>query len=634
MPHIVVGTAGHIDHGKTALVKALTGIDADRLKEEKERGITIDLGFASLRLDDETTIGFVDVPGHERFVKNMLAGVGGISAVMLVVAADESVMPQTREHLDICSLLRIPRGMTVLTKVDATDPELVDLAEVEVQELLDGTFLEHAPVIRVSSITGQGIPELTSALEELAREVPGRDDSRIFRLPIDRAFTMKGFGTVVSGTLLAGHIRRDDEVEILPGRLGARVRGIQVHGGAVEVAHGGQRTALNLQRVDLDQVERGMVVCPPGVFAPTTAFDVHVELLASVDAPIVRRKRIRFHVGTAEVIGHLVLLGQDELEPGGAAFAQVLLERPTFALPGDRFIIRQYSPMITLGGGEILDGRPARHRRSDRTVPERLQSLYRSPLKARIATLADAAGSQGIDVDELIGRLGEAREQVEQVLDELVQDERVHDVGDTARMIASSGSFDEVVIALLEEVHRFHATEPLARGMGREDLRSRAARTASPLVFRSALERLVREQQLSVDQDLVYAYGRSVTLKDDEVRMRSRLEERFKALGLQTPSPDEVIEELGLERASARKILQLLIDQESVVKISKDMLVDRTALEKLIADLRRLKPEPGRFGVREFKELTGLSRKFAMPLLEYLDTQRITRRIGDERIVL
>jgi selenocysteine-specific elongation factor len=634
MPHVIVGTAGHIDHGKTALVKALTGIDADRLKEEKERGITIDIGFANLRLDAETTIGFIDVPGHERFVKNMLAGVGGIDAVILVIAADEAVMPQTREHLDICSLLHVKRGLTVLTKIDATDPDLADLAEIEVREFLQGSFLADAPVMRVSSTTGTGIPELTAALEAIAREVPVKDDSHVFRLPIDRAFTMKGFGTVVAGTLVAGRIRRDDEVEILPGRRAARVRGIQVHGSHVEEARAGQRTALNLQRIELGDVERGMVVCPPGVFTPTRAFDVHIELLRSAPAPIVRRKRIRFHIGTAEVIGHVVLLGQDVLEPGGSAFGQVLLERPAFALPGDRFILRQYSPMVTLGGGEILDGRPERHRRSDRAVPDRLQVLHDSPLTERIGALVDTAGAGAMDVDELIGRLGVGRDQVEQALDDLVRAGTLRDIADKPRIVVSTAAFERTAGELLGEVRRFHQADPLAKGLGREDLRARAARKASPLVFRTALDQLVRDHHVALDQDLVHLHGRVITLRDDERRMRAQLEDRFRALGLQAPSADDLIRELQLERISARKILQMLVDERAVVKIGEDMLVDRAALQKLIDDVRALKPGQERFGVREFKELTGLSRKFAVPLLEYLDTQRVTRRVGDERVIL
>ena len=634
MPNIIVGTAGHIDHGKTALVKALTGIDADRLKEEKERGITIDIGFANLPLDAETTLGFIDVPGHERFIKNMLAGVGGIDVVMLVIAADESVMPQTREHLEICSLLRIKQGLTVLTKIDATDPELVDLAEVEVHEYLKGSFLEHSPVVRVSSQTGEGIPSLVAALAGIASHVPPKDATQLFRLPIDRCFTMKGFGTVVAGTLISGRIRRDDEVEILPQKRSARVRGIQVHGRIVDEAQAGQRTALNLQRLDLGEVERGMVVAPPGVFQPTTTFDVHFELLPSAPGPIVRRKRIRFHVGTVELMGHIVLLGQDTLLPGQSAFAQVLLEHPTFALPGDRFIARQYSPMVTIGGGAILDARVRRHRRSDGTVVERLEVFRNASIDDRLLAYVEDADLRTIDLAGLVGRVGAPEEQVRQRLLALAREGRAHVLSENPLVVVSIGALTRAMDAVLQEVARFHETDPLHKGIGREDLRGRVLRGAAPLLFRGAIDELVGEKQLAVDQDIVHVFNRTVTLGDEEERIRRLLTERFRSLGLQVPAAEDVIAGLNVDRQTARKILQLLIKDNVLVKISDDTSVDREALHKLIADIRALKAASARFGVREFKDLTGLSRKFALPLLEYLDGQRVTRRVGDERLIL
>ena len=634
MPHIVVGTAGHIDHGKTSLVKALTGVDTDRLKEEKERGITIDLGFASLRLDDETTIGFIDVPGHERFVKNMLAGVGGIDAVVLVIAADEAVMPQTREHLDICSLLRVTRGVTVLTKADAAERDLVDLAETEVREYLRGSFLQDAPLLRVSSLTGEGIPQLKDELRRLARAVAPRDASQIFRLPVDRCFTMKGFGTVVSGTLIAGTIRKDDEVEVLPVRRDARVRGIQVHGESVEEARAGQRTALNLQRIELGEIERGMVLVPPGVFTPTSTFDVALELLPSAPGPIVRRKRVRFHVGTAEVMGYAVLLGQDVLEPGASAFAQVHLERPTFALPGDRFIIRQYSPMMTLGGGEIVDAQPGRHRRADAAVPESLRTFQASSLDARVASLVDAAGTRGMDTEQLVSRLGVTSGQIASALTRLAGSETVRLVQDAPAVAVSRAVFAAAADAVASAVADFHAAEPLAKGIAREELRGRALRGASPLVFRAVLDHLAASNQLTVEHDIVRAHQRTVTLGGEEARIRTLLEERYRAAGLQAPATDEVFRELALERKRGRKILQLLLDEQVLVRVADDTFVDAAAIAALIENVRRLKQANPRLGVREFKELTGLSRKFAVPLLEYLDARRITRRVGEERVIL
>jgi selenocysteine-specific elongation factor len=634
MAHVVVGTAGHIDHGKTSLVKALTGIDADRLKEEKERGITIDIGFASLRLDDETTIGFIDVPGHERFVKNMLAGIGGIDAVMLVIAADEAVMPQTREHLDICALLRVKRGLTVLTKIDTTERDIVDLAEMEVREYLRGSFLQDAPLLRVSSLTGEGIAALTAELRRLALEVAPRDASQIFRLPVDRCFTMKGFGTVVSGTLIAGRIRKDDEVEVLPVQRGARVRGIQVHGRSVDEARAGQRTALNLQRVELDEIERGMVLVPPDVFKPSATFDVEVELLPSAPGPIVRRKRVRFHVGTAEVMGYIVLLGRDVLEPGASAFAQIHLEQATFALPGDRFIVRQYSPMMTIGGGEIIDARPGRHRRADDSVPDVLRAFQSAPLDARVATLVEGAGTRAIDTAELVGRLGATPEQIGSALTRLAASEAVRVLQDAPRVVVSGSVFAAAAGAVAGAVAEFHAAEPLAKGIAREELRGRALRGASPLVFRAVLDDLASSRQLTVEQEIVRAHQRIVTLGDEEARIRTALEERYRALGLQAPAGDEIIRELGFERSRARKIIHLLVDEHVLVKVADDVFVDAAAIGALIGSVRRLKETNPRLGVREFKELTGLSRKFAMPLLEYLDGQRVTRRQGEDRVIL
>jgi selenocysteine-specific elongation factor len=633
MPHIIVGTAGHIDHGKTALVKALTGIDTDRLKEEKERGITIDLGFANLTIDAGTTIGFVDVPGHERFIKNMLAGVGGIDVVMLVIAADESVMPQTREHLAICGLLRVQKGLTVLTKIDAVDREMADLAEIEAHELLKGTFLEAAPLLRVSAQTGGGIPQLVEALAGLARTVVPRDASRAFRLPIDRCFTMKGFGAVAAGTLIAGRVRRDDEVEVLPARRPARVRGIQVHGRAVDEAVAGQRTALNLQRVDLGDIERGMVVTVPGLFSPSTTFDVHLELLESAD-PMPSRKRIRFHVGTAELIGHVVLLGQDTLEPGASAFARVRVERPAFAMAGDRFIIRQYSPMTTLAGGEILDAQPPRSRRSDPSLVDRLRVFKEGSTADKVLRLATEAGAATLQQTDLVTRLGLASEEALGVVRQLAAEGRVRILSEQPLVVAAEEALQDAAEQAAGAVIAFHTTEPLMPGIGREDLKARVFANASPLFFRCVLDRLVAERRITVDQDVVRAFGHAVTLQGADERAREQLSARFRALGLQVPTPDDLAASVGVDRATGRKIIQLLLNQQAVVKINETMIVDRGALQQLIENVRARRSVNPRLGVGEFKDLTGLSRKFAVPLLEYLDGQRITRRVGDERVIL
>ena len=634
MPHVIVGTAGHIDHGKTALVKALTGIDADRLKEEKERGITIDIGFAHLALDSNTRIGFIDVPGHERFIKNMLAGIGGIDLVMLVIAADESVMPQTREHLDICSLLHIKHGFTVLTKADKVEPGMADLVEVEVRELLKGTFLENSPIVHASSYTGEGIPQVIETLRDFIGKIGPKDAEDIFRLPVDRCFTMKGFGTVVTGTLIAGKVEKEKEIEILPPRRTARVRGIQVHGQAASQALAGQRTALNLQGIEVSDIQRGMVLTVPGMFKPTSMFNCHLELLKSVERSIEIRKRIRFHIGTAELMGYVVLLGQRSVDPGDSAFVQIRLEEPTFALPGDRFIIRQYSPMLTIGGGKILDASPAKHRRTDPKVLERLRIYKDGSLDEQLLAVIDEAGLKTIELLELSARRGLVTGRVREHLRGLVKDGRVRLLTESPFVIVAAKAFNEAAQTAAALVERFHETNPLIPGMGREELKARLFSDAPNLLFQAILDKLVADKKIVLAQDLIHAFGRRVTLKADEEKMRDQLSERFKSLGLQVPTPDDLITTLKLDRNTARKLIQLMLKENALVKITEDMLIHRTTMDKLIADVKALKSKNPKIGVSEFKDLAGVSRKFAIPLLEYLDRQRVTRRVGDERLIL
>ncbi|HYR89748.1 MAG TPA: selenocysteine-specific translation elongation factor [Terriglobia bacterium] len=633
MPHIIVGTAGHIDHGKTALVKALTGIDADRLKEEKERGITIDIGFANLTLDAQTTIGFIDVPGHERFIKNMLAGVGGIDMVVLVIAADESVMPQTREHLDICSLLHIKQGLTVLTKIDNVERDMVDLVEVEVREFLKGSFLERSPILRVSSLTGEGIPELIETLRQAIGKVAPKDDTEIFRLPVDRCFTMKGFGTVVTGTLIAGQVHKEDEVEIFPSQRTTRIRGIQVHGRASNEARAGQRTALNLQGMEVAEIERGMVLTIPRVFKPTSMFDCHLELLRSAPGPIEMRKRVRFHIGTAELMGYVVLLGQERMNPGESALVQIRLEQQAFALPGDRFIIRQYSPMITIGGGRILDAFPEKHRRTDKAVLERLRIFKDGSVEDRLMAIIEEAGLQTVELSQLVAGVGLTPQHAREALVSLTKNGRIRRLSEVPLTVVSAMAFKSAEERAAAEVRRFHQTNPLVQGIGREELRGRFDGMTG-LLFQAVLDKLAADRKIVVAQDVIHEFGRTVTLKADEEQIRQKLAERFRSLGLHAPAPDELIDGLKLNRMTARKIIQLMVKENALVKIGDDMFVDRMTMDKLISDIKTLKSKNPKLGVGEFKDLTGVSRKYAIPLLEYLDRQRVTRRVGDERTIL
>jgi selenocysteine-specific elongation factor len=634
MPHVIVGTAGHIDHGKTALVKALTGIDADRLKEEKERGITIDIGFAHLALDSTTTVGFIDVPGHERFIKNMLAGIGGIDLVILVIAADESVMPQTREHLDICSLLHIRQGFTVLTKIDKVEPELVDLVQTEVRDFLKGSFLEDSPVVRVSSYTKQGIPDLIRVLRESVKEIGAKDENALFRLPVDRCFTMKGFGTVVTGTLIAGQVRKDEEVEIFPSQRRVRVRGIQVYGHAAAEARAGQRTALNLQGIEVADVQRGMVLAVPGLLKPASMLDCYLELLPSAPKALESRKRIRFHTGTAELMGYVVLLGQERLQPGHSAFVQIRLEQATLALPGDRFIIRQYSPMITIGGGEILDATPEKHRSRDRSVMEMLRVLKDGAIDDRIIAVVNEAGLETVELSIVAARLGQTPDRVRQRIASIAAGGQIRILSENPFVLVSAAVFKQAEAAVLTAIKRFHQEKPLVLGTGREELKERVLGNTSNLLFQAVLDLLASSKKITIAQDIVHEYGRKITLSSSEQRIRSQVAERFRSLGLRAASAEEAIGTLNLDRSLAGKIIQLMLKENQLVKVAEDMLIDRQALEKLIADVRNLKSKSPKLGVAEFKSLTGVSRKHAIPLLEYLDRQRVTRRVGDDRLIL
>ena len=634
MPHIIVGTAGHIDHGKTALVQCLTGIDADRLKEEKERGITIDIGFANLDLDETTQVGFVDVPGHEKFIKNMLAGIGGIDVVMLVVAADESIMPQTREHMDICSLLHVPCGLTVITKVDTVDKEIVDLVELEVREYLEHTFLDGSPVVRMSARTGEGKTELIESLRQVAAEVGPKDTSQIFRLPVDRCFTMKGFGTVVTGTLISGSIRKEDEVQLLPSGSMARIRGLQVHGHVVDAAEAGQRTAINLQGVDVRDVNRGMVLTEPGALRAASMFDCHLDLLSSAAGPITRRRRIRFHVGTAEIMGYVSLLEGDSLEPGGNSMVQIRLEEPVAAFPGDRFIVRQYSPMITIGGGEILEADPKKHRLRDIRITARLGTFKDGTLEDRLMVLIDDAGLGASTLPDLVRKGGIAAVTIREHLDSLAVAGAVRLLSDTPPTVVSGAAFDEVASQVLAFVAEFHKAQPLSRGVSREELRNRLFRRGSNLVFQAVLENLERREKITLAQELVHVFGRVVTLEAEEIKIRESLAAEFRRNGFQVATAEEVIAKLRLNRQEAWKILRLMIQDGTLVKVSDDLVVDRGVIDEVVGKLRALKASNPSLGVGEFKDLIGVSRKYAIPLLEYLDRVRVTRRVGASRKIL
>ncbi|HVF44741.1 MAG TPA: selenocysteine-specific translation elongation factor [Pyrinomonadaceae bacterium] len=638
MRSVIVGTAGHIDHGKTTLVRALTGVDADRLPEEKRRGITIDLGFAELDLGD-VRLGFVDVPGHERFVKNMLAGAHGIDLVALVIAADEGVMPQTREHFDICRLLGVSSGLVVVTKADTVDEELLGLVRAEAEELTADSFLEGAPVLDVSARTGAGIEELKSALREAALRVPARSTETVTRLPVDRAFTMRGFGAVVTGTLISGEISEGQELELLPGNLRARVRGVQVHGSAVRAAGAGQRTAVNLGGVEVASVERGMVLAPAGRLRPTQIFDARVRLLADAPRALRTRQRVRVHHGTAEVLARVAVLEDSgEIAPGSEGFAQLRLESPVVALPGDRFIVRTYSPQRTFAGGEILDAHAQKHRARERAASRaRLVGFADAGRAARLAFFVESAGASGLPRAEAAARTGWRDDVLESGL---AACRAAGGVTDAEGVLVGAEVLRGLARAAVEEVEAYHKGEPLSRGLARETLRERVFARAAPEVFRAAMKAAEDGGSLVSERDLVRASGHTLELSPEDAAARGRLEQLYRDAALEAPSLEDALASAvgaGASREHARKILRLLIDAGTLVRVREDLLFHRDALERLVASLRAYAEAHGPerlIDVAAFKELSGVSRKYAIPLLEHFDRTRVTRRAGDRRIIL
>jgi selenocysteine-specific elongation factor len=619
MKNIIAGTAGHIDHGKTALVRALTGIETDRLKEEKQRGISIDLGFAHLELSQNLRLAFIDVPGHERFIKNMLAGVGGIDFVLFVIAADESIKPQTREHFDICLLLGIQKGIVVLTKADLVDPDLLELVRLEVDEFVRGSFLDGAPVIAVSSTTGAGLDQLRAETIQLASSIAEKDSSRYFRLPIDRAFSMRGFGAVVTGTLISGSVRLEQEVELFPSGKHVRVRGIQVHGENVQQATAGQRTALNLAGVDVSELARGMMLAETGRFRTTTQIDCVFQLLPSAK-PLKHRAPVHFHAGTAEVEAEVRRLkGTEPLAPGTRDYLRLILSEPLALAPGDRFIVRMFSPVVTIGGGVVLDTAAPK-----RGGAERLRVLEHGSPAEKIALLA-AESRYGLGLSELVARTGLLESEIQNAaaMPRLIVLRSPH------FWVLDSEWAAKQLEALHEQLKQFHRRNPLLAGVSKEELRSKLMPGAPPWLMDALL---ARSKTLAVEGETVRLASHKIAFQQDEERAAQKIESAFQTAGLAVPSLPEVLAKSGVEANRARTLLQLLLKQKRLVRVSDDLVFHSAALQSLRVLLAQKKGQ--RFAVPEFKDWTGVSRKYAIPLLEFLDRERVTRREGDSRVVL
>lgn len=619
----IVGTAGHIDHGKSALVRALTGIDPDRLQEEKDRGITIDLGFADATIGD-LQIGFIDVPGHERFVKNMLAGVGGIDAVLMVVAGDESIMPQTREHFAIARLLGIRAGVVAITKCDLADPETLELVEMEVEELLAGSPLATSPIVHTSIVDDRGLDSLRARLREVLAGVPARAVSGMVRLPVDRVFSVRGFGTVVTGTLLGGEVHVGDRLEVVPGGKVVTVRGVQVHGTTASGARAGQRAALNLQGIAVEELHRGLVLTAPASLPAVAMLDARIEVLAG--AGLEHLQRVRVHHGAAEILGRVALLDAEALAGGASGLVQIRLERPYPAIPGDRFIVRRYSPVTTIGGGTVIDTASRRHRRGS-TAANRLRRLEAADAPGRLALLVAEAGMRGVEAQALSRRLGIPPLALQELLATAEMAGTVLVVG-TPPLAMRPADMTRLEESIESAVAAYHERWPLRPAMPKEELRQGLVPQPTPAVLDAAAMRLTAGERLRPEAD-GYALGRHVArLRTEDVALSRDLLDRYERAALAPPAADEI---LGAGDESRREVYHYLLRSGELVRVRDDQVLHHETLAKLIDAMTSRFARGEQFSVGEFKDWAGITRRHAIPLLEYLDSRRITRRVGDLR---
>jgi selenocysteine-specific elongation factor len=633
MKYLILGTAGHIDHGKTSLVKALTGVDCDRLPEEKARGITIELGFANLEIPGKVRFGIVDVPGHERFVRTMVAGVAGMDIVMLVVAADEGVMPQTREHLDICQLLGVKRGLVALTKSDLVAPDWLDLVREELREYLHGSFLESAPILAVSSRTGAGLDALLQQLGKMAGEPVSRKSDGAFRLPIDRVFTVAGFGTIVTGTLLSGNIKVGDELEILSGGIKSRVRGIQSHGGRSEKGEAGERLAINLQGVDHSAVVRGDTVVPPDFYSASRTVDVLLNHLPSAAKGLKHRATLRLNSTTCETPAQLILLDRDSLLPGDACYAQLRLAKPALLLPGDPFVLRSYSPAATVGGGRVLDPAPPRRRRRSAEALALLAAAADGDHAAMVAGMISSSLLSGLTHAELVKRTGFSLKRLETILQPLLASGAIIQVTREPRIYLSEEAFSELKDYLCKVVEIFLLQNPLKKGIGREELKSRLPKRSDGRFFTALLGALEKEGKLLIEHDIVKLPGNPDEADRENSGISAQLELLLQQAGSEAPTLKELAENLQLPEKLLLGHLNLLAQEKKAVKVKSDIFHSLAAIETIRAKLIQFLKDHGEITPLQFREITGLSRKFMIPLLEYFDQEKLTIRVGDKRVL-
>ena len=630
---IVMGTAGHIDHGKTSLIKALTGTDCDRLEEEKKRGITIELGFAFLPMADGSRLGIVDVPGHERFIRNMVAGASGIDFVLMVIAADEGVMPQTREHLEICSLMGIREGMVALTKADMVDADMLELAREDVSDTLKGTFLEGAPIYPVSSVTGEGLEELRRAILSRAEGLRPRHHSDIFRLPVDRVFSIKGHGTIVTGTLVSGKARPDEEVEIVPSGVRARVKSIQSHGEDVELAVSGHRTSMNLAGLEVKDIHKGDLVAHPGTLFPSTRWLVSLTCLPSAPRGLKQREEIHFHHGTREVQARLYFPDRDVLQPGDTCLAEVRFETPMAGVFGDHCVVRLFSPLRTAAGGVLIVPVPFANKL--RKIPQemcaRLLEAPQAEPEARALTQIEFVGAEGVNWQKLAALTCLEEKKLDKAVQSLVRQRLVFCFHKDSRSYVSDGALAFWKERFMARASEFHAQNPLLQGMGRGWLLTGIAADLSQQMGLFVLGQLVKEGSLVAEADLYRRADFTVEVHGSDEELAGCILKAHRETPRTPPMMRHFLEAEGLTAKRLAPVLKMLLQKGELVKINDDLYYDAATLEDIKNAVRQWFDSNADLTPTQFKDVAGLTRKHAMPLLEYFDNSHFTVRIGNER---
>ncbi len=634
MREVILGTAGHVDHGKTSLIRALTGIDTDRLKEEKERGITIELGFAYLDLPCGHRLGIVDVPGHEKFVKNMVAGASGMDLVAFIIAADEGIMPQTREHFEICRLLGIQRGLIILTKKDMVEPDWLELVTDDVRNFFAGTFLDDAPLLTVSSTTGDSIEEVRNTLDTLVAASDFSEAYGPFRLPVDRVFSMKGFGTVITGTTISGRIKTGEDLMLYPSRKTGKIRGLQVHGKDTQEAEAGHRTAINIQGLEKEAVMRGEMAASVDCLQPSYLLDAHFFYLESAKKPYKNRARVRIHIGTAEIMGRIVLLDDEELEPGSEANVQILLEEQVSCWPGDKYVARSYSPVYTIGGGKVLNGSP-RKRKRFREENKEIFATYRENNPENLALLHIRESSyNGLTLDKLSIKMGVFGNRLKKIVQQPLSSRKIILIEQEKQRMVCSGVYEKLGEKLRSVLTAYHQENPLKAGLSKEELRSKLYRGLDQRLFQFLLNDLQKKGGIVQDQALIRLTHHKVSLKEDEKILRKELEAFYKQADLAPPTIKEVLARFSkYPQDLLKEVMAIMVRDNALTKVTEDLYFYKPSMENLKEKLVELLVEEGEIDTPAFKDLTGLSRKFSIPLLEYFDKTKVTIRVGDKRIL-